>query len=129
MATKEDLNNKKTVLIIEDDVFLVKAYQIKFEKEGFNVLTATDGKEVADVLEKEPPHIVLLDLMLPGISGFDILETIKKNPKWKDVPVIILSNLGQTQDIERGKKLGANDYFIKTNIKMSEIVDTVRKYL
>lgn len=129
MINKENLGIKKTVLIIEDDVFLVKAYQIKFEKEGFNVLTATDGKEVGIALEKEPPHIVLLDLMLPGISGFDILETIKKNPKWKDVPVIILSNLGQAQDIERGKKLGAVDYFIKTNIKISEIVDVVRKYL
>lgn len=129
MIKNEDAMDKKTVLIIEDDAFLIKAYRIKFEREGFSVLTAANGKEVLVALEKEPPQIVLLDLMLPGISGFDILETIRKSASWKNVPVIIFSNLGQSQDIEKGKKLGANEYFIKTNMKISDVVDAVRKYI
>jgi len=129
MTSREDLNGKKSILIIEDDDFLVTTYRIKFEKEGFNALIATNRKEIMSALEKEPPHVVLLDLMLPGISGFDILEIIKKNEKWKNIPVIILSNLGQAQDIERGKKLGVVDYFIKTNVKINDVVKVVKKYV
>lgn len=120
---------KKTVLIIEDDIFLIKAYQVKFEKEGIDVVVISDGKEAMKFLDKEPVSVVILDLMLPGMSGFDILEAIRKNSKWKNVPVIILSNLGQQEDIDRGKALGANEYFIKTNIKINEIVEKVKKYL
>ena len=122
-------DKKKTVLIIEDDIFLIKAYQVKFEKEGIDAVVANDGKEAMGFLDKEPVSVVILDLMLPGMSGFDILEAIRKNSKWKKVPVIILSNLGQQEDIDRGKALGANEYFIKTNIKINEIVEKVKKYL
>ena len=121
-------NKKKTVLIIEDDIFLIKAYQVKFEKEGIDAVVANDGKEAMGFLDKEPVSVVILDLMLPGMSGFDILEAIRKNSRWKKVPVIILSNLGQQEDIDRGKALGANEYFIKTNIKINEIVEKVKKY-
>ena len=121
-------DKKKTVLIIEDDIFLIKAYQVKFEKEGIDAVVANDGKEAMGFLDKEPVSVVILDLMLPGMSGFDILEAIRKNSKWKKVPVIILSNLGQQEDIDRGKALGANEYFIKTNIKINEIVEKVKKY-
>lgn len=116
-------------MIIEDDIFLIKAYQVKFEKEGIDAVVANDGKEAMGFLDKEPVSVVILDLMLPGMSGFDILEAIRKNSKWKNVPVIILSNLGQQEDIDRGKALGANEYFIKTNIKINEIVEKVKKYL
>lgn len=125
---KESLN-KKSVLIIEDDVFLVKAYQIKFRKEGIDAKVASDGKEAMALLDKEPPAVVLLDLMLPGISGFTVLEAIRKNEKWKKVPVLILSNLGQPQDIEHGKALGVADYIVKANVKINEIVDKVKKFL
>ncbi len=121
-------DKKKTVLIIEDDIFLIKAYQVKFEKEGIDAVVANDGKEAMGFLDKEPVSVVILDLMLPGMSGFDILEAIRKNSRWKKVPVIILSNLGQQEDIDRGKALGANEYFIKTNIKINEIVEKVKKY-
>ncbi len=121
--------DKKTVFIVEDDIFLIKAYQIKFGNEGFNVMVAADGKEALSYLDKEPADIVLLDLMLPGMSGFDVLQAIRSNPKWSKVPVIILSNLGQQQDIDKGKALGANDYIIKTNIKISDIVGKVREYI
>lgn len=121
--------NKKTILVVEDDVFLVKAYQIKFQKEGINVQAAHDGKEALSFLQKDPPTLVLLDLMLPYIAGFDVLQAIRKNDRWKDVPVIITSNLGQEQDIEQGKTLGATDYIIKANSKIGDLVERVRKHL
>jgi DNA-binding response OmpR family regulator len=126
---KESDLGKKSVLIIEDDLFLVKAYQVKFQKEGIETKIASDGKEALALLEKEPPAVVLLDLMLPGISGFTVLETIRKNDKWKNVPVLILSNLGQPQDIERGKDLGVKDYIVKANVKISDIVAKVKQWL
>lgn len=121
--------SKKKVLVVEDDQFLVKAYEIKLKKEGIEVWVARDGNEAISFLEREKPNIVLLDLMLPGINGFDVLLAIRKNEKWKDVPVIILSNLGQDQDMQRGKELGASEYLVKANTKISDIVEKVKKYL
>lgn len=120
---------KNTVFIIEDDPLVVRVYEMKFEKEGAEVIIATDGSEALSFLEKEidPPSVVLLDLMLPGVSGFDVLEAIRKNQKWKDVPVFILTNLGQPQDIERGKKLGVAEYIIKPHTKIQDVVDKVKK--
>lgn len=120
---------KKVVLVVEDDVFLVKAYQIKFEKEGAEVRIAGDGDTAMSMLEKDPPDVVLLDLMLPGKSGFEILEAIRKNSRWKNVPVLILTNLGQAADIERGQALKATDYIIKANTKIEDIVKKVKRYL
>lgn len=119
----------KTVFIVEDDMFLIKAYQIKFEKEGITVWTASDGKEALTYLEKDPPAVLLLDLMLPGVSGFDVLEAIRKNEKWRSLPVLVLSNLSQTNDIERVKALGVEDYLVKANTRINDIVERVKKYL
>jgi DNA-binding response OmpR family regulator len=120
--------NKKKVFVVEDDPFLVKAYQMKLSQEGMEVWTATDGKEALKfVAEHEPPNIVLLDLMLPGASGFDILQVIRANETWKKVPVIVLSNLGQSQDVQKAQELGVQDYIVKANTRITEIVDHVRK--
>ncbi|MEK7097924.1 MAG: response regulator [Patescibacteria group bacterium] len=120
---------KSVIFIVEDDVLLVKAYQAKFEKEKAEVWVASDGKEAFSFLKKETPNIVLLDLMLPGASGFDILEAIRKNDKWKKVPVIVLTNLGQLQDVERCKALGIDDYIVKANSKISDVAEKVKKYI
>ena len=120
---------KKIIFVVEDDVFLIKAYQIKFEKSGADVWIATDGNEALKFLQKEPPDVIFLDLLLPGISGFDVLAEIRKNEKWKNVPVFVLSNLSQTQDIERAKTLGVEEYFVKANTKINDIVERVKKYL
>lgn len=122
-------NQKKVILIIEDDVFLLKTYQVTFRKEGIEVMVATNGNDALSMLEKDPPSAVLLDLMLPGVSGFDVLAAIRKNEKWKKVPVLIMSNLGQSQDIERGMSLGANEYIIKADVKIFDVVERVKKYL
>ena len=120
---------KKAILIVEDDAFLVKAYQLKFAKEGVDVWIAADGNEAIGCLKKEPPSVVLLDLMLPGVSGFDVLNAIRNDVKWKKTPVIILTNLGQTDDKKRCEELGIDDYIVKANTKINDVVDRVRKYL
>lgn len=124
-----DGDKKKVVFVVEDDLFLAKTYQITFQKEGCEVWVANDGKEAISLLEKDPPNVVVLDLMLPSVSGFDVLSAIKKSEKWKDVPVIILSNLGQAEDVERGKSMGAKEYIVKANAKVADVVATVKKYL
>jgi DNA-binding response OmpR family regulator len=129
MVQSKKQSPKKIVFIVEDDQFLVKAYQIKFKKEGIESWLATDGKEALNFFEKEPPSVVLLDLMLPGLNGFEVLENIRKNEKWKNTPVLILTNLGQEQDMAKGKNLGAADYIIKANTKIDEVVQKVKKYL
>lgn len=121
--------NGNRVFIIEDDMFLMKAYQLKFQKEGIPIWSATDGKEALSYLAKDPPKVILLDLLLPGMSGFEILSAIRKNDKWKSVPVLVLSNLSQAQDVERVKALGISDYLIKANTRINDIVDKVKGYL
>lgn len=119
---------KKDILVIEDDQFLAKVYLAKLQKEGYGVRIAYDGQEGLDELNKKAPDIILLDLILPNMDGFEFLEKIKQEDKYKKIPVIILSNLGQDEDIKRGKKLGADDYFVKANTPLKEIVEKINQY-
>lgn len=119
-------SKEKIVFIVEDDVFLVKAYQIKLEKEGIKVWTATDGKEALTFLEKDPPSAVMLDLMLPHVSGFEVLAAIRQREKWKNVPVFVLTNLGQPQDTQRCQELGVAEYIVKANTKINDIIEKVK---
>ncbi|OGE85898.1 MAG: hypothetical protein A3J48_00995 [Candidatus Doudnabacteria bacterium RIFCSPHIGHO2_02_FULL_46_11] len=123
---EEDPGNKKTVLVVEDEEFTLKAYKVKLEKAGFEVLIAKDGSEAVNYLKKDPPDIVLLDLMLPYLNGFEVLEKLRTTPKWQKVPVLITTNLGQPEDKDRALKLGATDYLIKTNVKIDEIVKKIK---
>jgi len=126
---EDTVAKKKIVFIIEDDLFLVKIYRYELEKEGVEIWTSADGKEALTFLEKNPPNIVLLDLMLPGVTGFEILATIRKHDTWKDVPVIVLSNLAQPQDVERCRALGIEEYIVKADLRISDVVEKVKKYL
>lgn len=123
------INKKEKILMIEDDPFLRKVYRDKFTQLGFDFIEATNGMEGTNKTISEKPDIVLLDLMLPRKNGFEVLIDIRKNKKNKNIPVIILSNLGQESDIERGMALGADDYLVKTEISISEIVDKVKEWL
>lgn len=118
------------VLIIEDDVLINKAYAAKFSHEGITVKFVQDGAKAMNLLKAgEKPSLILLDLMLPHRSGFEILETIRKNEQWKHIPVIILTNLAQKNDIAKGLALGANEYLIKANVKIEDIVKKIKKYM
>ncbi len=122
-------DNKKKVFVIEDDPFLVKAYQSVFAKENMEVWMAQDGETAITFLDRETPDIVLLDLMLPGMNGFEVLEKMRNHPKWREVPVIIVSNLGEPADIEKGKNLGAVEYRVKAQINMDSIIRDIKHHL
>jgi DNA-binding response OmpR family regulator len=128
MAPK-DLKNNINILLVEDDVFLVEIYQKKFEMEGFKVMVATNGEKGLADAQKKKPDVVLLDILLPKLDGFAVLDKLKADPETKKIPVILLTNLGQKDDVERGLAAGAEDYLIKTHFKPSEVVDKVRKVL
>ncbi|MBP7842675.1 response regulator [Candidatus Woesebacteria bacterium] len=115
----------KKVLIVEDDQFLANAYKLKLSKSGFEVMVATDGSEALTLLKDFTPDIILLDLIMPNIDGFATLGALKKDEKLKSIPVIIASNLGQKEDIEKALALGAVDFIIKSNVSIEEIVQKV----
>ncbi len=120
----------KKILIIEDDPYIVRAYTLKLAKEGIAAEAVNDGETAVDFLKKnKPPDLIILDLMLPRQSGFDVLKEIKQSDLWKDIPVIILSNLGSEEDKEKGKKLGASDYITKADAGIEEVIAKIKKYL
>lgn len=115
----------KKVLVVEDDTFLLKAYKAKLTKAGFELQVATNGEEALNVLKTFLPDVILLDLVMPKLDGFETLERIKKDEKLKSIPVIVASNLGQKEDIDRGMKLGANDYIVKSNVELDELIKKI----
>jgi len=117
---------EKTILIIEDDKFLRELISQKLIKEGYNISEAVDGEEGIKKIKEEKPGLVLLDLILPGIDGFEVLTKMREDPSLSSIPVIILSNLGQKEDVERGLKLGAADYLIKAHFTPGEIIDKIK---
>ena len=117
------------ILIVEDDKFLRDLLSKKLTEENFSVVTAIDGEEGMKKTQEENPDLILLDLILPGMNGFEVLKKIKENPATKDIPIIVLSNLGQKEDIERAKKLGSEDYFVKAHFTLEEIVEKLKQYL
>lgn len=119
----------KKILIVEDDKFLRELIVRKLLKEGFDIAEAVDGEEGIKKAKEEKPDLVLLDLILPGADGFEVLSKIKEDPTTAPTPVIILSNLGQKEDIERGLKMGAVDYLIKAHFTPGEIIDKIRTVL
>ena len=122
-------NKKKKIIIIEDDKFLLKAYEIKFKQSDFDVILATDGISGFELAEKEKPSLIILDLMLPRMNGFEFLKKIKSDEKLKNIPVIVVSNLGQKNDCEKAIKLGAKEFLIKTNYSLEEIIKKIKGYL
>jgi len=119
----------KKILIIEDDKFLRELILRKLLKAGYKVSYAIDGEEGLKKIKEEKPDLVLLDLILPGTDGFEVLEKTKSDIEISSISVIILSNLGQKEDIERGLKLGAIDFLVKAHFTPQEIVDKIEKIL
>jgi len=117
------------ILVIEDDPFLSNLLKLRLQKEQMEVISAVDGDEAIKKLNEAEPDLILLDLILPKKSGFEVLESISKNPSLKDKPVIIISNLGQTSDIQKGKELGAVEYFVKAKISIDDLVSKVKEFL
>lgn len=117
-----------TLLLVEDDALLTRLYQKRFTKDGHAVITAKDGEEGLRRIEKEQPNLVLLDIMMPKLSGLEMLERIKANPATRSVPVVILTNLAGEEEQARAFELGAVAYIIKSNndpVKISAKVQEI----
>lgn len=120
------MNKKIMVLIAEDERPIANALSLKLSHEGFEVKTVYNGREALDSLEKENFDLLILDLMMPEVSGFEVLSKMKE--KGIKVPVFISSNLSQTEDVNKTKELGAIDFFVKSDTPVSEIVSKIKKY-
>lgn len=117
------------VLIVEDEEALRKVLQEKMEHAGFETFAAKDGDEGWDMAKNKNPDIILLDLILPKHTGFDVLATLKQDPGLKDVPVFILSNLAEDESLKKALAMGAEDYFVKAQHPINEIVEKVKARL
>lgn len=117
------------ILLVEDDEMLHGMYTQKFKNQGYDVVSAYNGADGVKLAETEKPDVVLLDVIMPKMDGFVALKKIRKNPVTEKMPVILLTNLGQEEDVRKGRELGANDYFIKANHTPQEVVDKVKVLL
>lgn len=119
----------KKILIIEDDKFLRELIARKLTDEGFDIVEAVDGEDGIKKLKETKPDLVLLDLILPSIDGFEVLSKVKEDESIASIPIIILSNLGQKEEVEKGLDLGAVDYLIKAHFTPGEIVEKIKNIL
>jgi len=117
------------VLIIEDDHFLSSLLKNRLEKQGFAVTQAFDGEEALEILKTLRPNLIVLDVIMPKVSGFDLLERISLDPELHQIPVIAVSNLGQDSDMQKAKQLGAVDYFVKVQIPIDELVNKIKSHI
>jgi CheY-like chemotaxis protein len=120
---------KSTILIVEDDAFLAGIYAKKMEEEGFQCVLATNGEDGLKQIQKEKPALVLLDLMLPKMNGFELLEALKHDPATASIPVLVMTNLAERKDVERCMALGAAGYVIKAHALPHETVSKIKQIL
>lgn len=116
-------------MLVEEDPFLIQGYTFFFKRAGYEVINIIDGAEVIDAIVKHQPNIVLLDLILPGMHGFDILEIMQKDQFCLKIPIVVFSNLCQESDIEKCLSLGATDYIIKSNFSVDEVLERIEPLL
>jgi len=121
--------DKKKILIVEDDEFLRSLAAKRLSKEGLLVKDAVDGDAALSAIRAEKFDLILLDLLLPGTDGFAVLEQSRAIENGREVPIVVFSNLGEKSDIERAKKLGANDFLVKANFTLDDIVAKIQSIL
>jgi DNA-binding response OmpR family regulator len=119
----------KKILVIEDEPSILKAMVEVLEMHGYRVFSATDGERGLALADEVKPDLILLDLILPGKNGFEVLKDLKSSAGLADIPVIISSNLGDEEEVQQGLQLGAADYLIKADYDLNEVVKIVAKYL
>ncbi|MDP4038803.1 MAG: response regulator [bacterium] len=117
------------ILLVEDDINLRDIYYARFEAEGYQISVASNGEEALAAAVKERPDVILLDIMMPRISGFDVLDIIRSTPEIAHTKVIMMTALSEESDRERGKKLGVDEYLVKSQVTLEEVVDTVKRVL
>ncbi len=123
------LMKKKKVLVVEDDSNLRQALVEFLETDNFSVVSATDGENAITLTKDNMPDIVLLDIILPKKDGFDVIRELKSDEKTKDIPIVLLTNLGSLSDIEKALELGATTYLVKGDYQLKEVVDKIKEIL
>ena len=117
------------ILFIEDDPLLVKIYSTRLSQDGFEVLSAENGEAGLQVAETQVPDLIVLDIMMPRLDGFSVLEKLRTSEKTKNTPILVYSNLGQEDETARAKKMGATDFIIKANLSPTEMIAKIKEYL
>lgn len=126
-----DMPNNKTkkILLVEDEELIIDLLQRKLEAEGYEVFTARDGVEGIEIMKKTKPDLVLLDIIMPRMGGFEVMKIMEKDKDLKDIPVVVISNSGQPVELDRARKLGAKDWLIKTEFDPKEVLAKVKKQI
>ena len=119
----------KKILIIEDEEVLSNLLQKKLNQEGYQVDITGNGQKGLEKIRKDKPDLILLDIVMPKMGGFEVMEELNKDKELKDIPIIVISNSGQPVELDRIKELGARDWLIKTNFDPQEVIDKVKKQL
>jgi len=119
----------KRLLLVEDDTFLREILSEKLVRVGYEVTALKDSDRVLETAIEKMPHLVLLDIVMPNKNGYEVIEELKGDAKTKDIPILVLSNLGQEEDIEKAKKLGAYDFLTKANFMPTEIIEKIESVL
>jgi len=115
----------KKVLLIEDEEIMINLLQKKLIQEGYQVLIARDGEEGLTMIKEENPDIILLDIIMPKMGGFEVMEEISKDPELKKIPIVVISNSGQPVELDKARELGAKDWLIKTEFDPQEVIEKV----
>lgn len=123
------MDAKKKILLVEDDTGLANVYASRLQMEGFDVKLVTNGEEALTAALEYKPDLVLLDAMMPKISGFDVLDILRNTPETTNVRIIMLTALSQAKDKERAESLGADDYLVKSQVVISDVVERIRHHL
>lgn len=118
----------KTVLLVDDEPAILDMYKAKLDQEGFTVLTATNGLDGIEIAKKERPSVILLDIIMPQVNGFDVLKTLKESPETKDIPVFITTNLPEHTSGQKAKELGAVSYLVKAEYEPGMIADILKRF-
>jgi DNA-binding response OmpR family regulator len=123
------MNDKKKILLVEDDAALAAVYRSRLELEGFETREVNNGEQALSAAIEFKPDLVLLDAMMPKISGFDVLDIMRNTPETKDIRVIMLTALSQPKDKERAENLGVDDYLVKSQVVIGDVVERVKHHL
>ncbi|PIU79301.1 MAG: response regulator [Candidatus Moranbacteria bacterium CG06_land_8_20_14_3_00_43_56] len=121
--------SKKKVLIVEDDNFVAEVYSTKLLEMGHEVQIAQNGEEGLALIEKSKPDLVLLDILMPVMGGIELLEELKKKVEWKNIPIILLTNVGEKESIQKARNLGVQDYLIKSHFTPAEVIEKIESIL
>lgn len=119
-------SKQKYILVAEDDKLYAKVYQNKLTREGYKTVVVNNGEELLKVVKKDIPDLILLDMIMPGMDGFETLKALKADTKISHIPVVVMSNLGQDSDINKAKELGADAYLVKSSVSIMDLTEKIR---